>query len=117
MEEMMNTEGRSKSRLGFMNWIRSSHGAWALLSALLPIIVVLGLNVISALFFSSSYVEFSVERIGIIEGPYGYPVIAGTITNSGKKTADVTILGKCFANEIPIFYGKNFYDMGLWFFT
>ena len=113
----MITETSSKPRFGFTNWIRSSHGAWALFSVLVPIIIVLGLGVISALFFSSSYVEFSVERIGIIEGPYGYPVIAGTITNSGKKTADVTILGKCFANEIPIFYGKNFYDMGLWFFT
>ena len=113
----MITEASSKPRFGFTNWIRSSHGAWALLSVLLPITIVLGLGVISALFFSSSYAEFSIERIGIIEGPYGFPVIAGTITNSGKKTADVTILGKCLADEIPIFYGKNFYDMSLWFFT
>ena len=113
----MITEASSKPRFGFTSWIRSSHGAWVLFSALVPIIIVLGSSVLSALFFSSSYVEFSVERIGIIEGPYGFPVIAGTITNSGKKTADVTILGKCLVDETPIFYGKNYYDMSLWFFT
>ena len=113
----MQTEAIPKPGSSFARWIRSQQTAWLLFSALIPIIIVLGLNIISALFFSTSYAEFTVNNIGIIEGPYGFPVIAGTMTNSGTKTADVTILGKCFANDIPVFFGKSLYDMSLWFFT
>ncbi len=107
----------SDSRLGFWGWIRSSHGAWALLSALLPVIAFLMQYIVSELFFPQYYTNFSAGKMGIVQGVSGFPVVAGRISNSGAKTTSVDMIAKCFAGDTPnrVYIGTNDFDLGLWY--